>query len=63
MSAPSADQMKCWLAAVASDQDRAAFGELFCFFAPRVASFMQRGGLSPLRGRGHRTGDDGRRLA
>lgn len=47
MSAPSADQMKRWLAAVASDQDRAAFGELFRFFAPRVASFMQRGGLSP----------------
>ena len=47
MSAPSAHEMKRRLAAVASDQDRAAFGELFRFFAPRVASFMQRGGLSP----------------
>lgn len=47
MSAPSADQMKRWLAAVAAEQDRAAFGDLFRYFAPRVASFMQRGGLSP----------------
>lgn len=47
MTAPAADQMKRWLAAVATEQDRAAFGELFRFFAPRVASFMQRGGLSP----------------
>ncbi|MDE2361316.1 MAG: sigma-70 family RNA polymerase sigma factor [Hyphomicrobiales bacterium] len=45
-AAPSADDMKRWLAAVAQDQDRAAFGRLFQFFAPRVAAFMQRAGLN-----------------
>ncbi len=44
--APSADDMKQWLKAVAEEQDRGAFGRLFQFFAPRIASFMERSGLS-----------------
>jgi RNA polymerase sigma-70 factor, ECF subfamily len=43
---PTADQMKQCLLAVAAEQDRAAFGRLFQFFAPRIASFMARGGMS-----------------
>lgn len=43
---PSAELMKQWLAAVAAERDRGAFASLFQFFAPRVASFMQRGGMS-----------------
>lgn len=34
------------LLAVASRQDRIAFGRLFQHFAPRIAGFLQRGGLS-----------------
>jgi RNA polymerase sigma-70 factor (ECF subfamily) len=44
--APSADDMKQWLKAVAEQQDRDAFGRLFQYFAPRIASFMERSGLS-----------------
>ena len=44
--APSADDMKQWLKAVAGRQDRGAFGLLFEHFAPRIASFMERSGLS-----------------
>ena len=44
--APSADDMKQWLKAIAEQQDRGAFGRLFQYFAPRVASFMERSGLS-----------------
>ena len=44
--APSADDMKHWLKAVAEQQNRGAFGRLFQYFAPRVASFMERGGLN-----------------
>ena len=44
--APSADQMKQWLKAVAEDRDRGAFARLFQFFAPRLASFVERSGLS-----------------
>jgi RNA polymerase sigma-70 factor, ECF subfamily len=44
--APSADDMKQWLKAVAEQQDRGAFGRLFQYFAPRIASFMERSGLS-----------------
>ncbi len=48
MSAPSppADDMKQWLKAVAEQQDRGAFGRLFQYFAPRIASFMERSGLN-----------------
>ena len=44
--APSADDMKQWLKAVAEQQDRGAFGRLFQYFAPRIASFMERSGLN-----------------
>src|SRR5208282_4704882 len=44
--APSADEMKRWLKAVAEEQDREAFGRLFQFFAPRIASLIERSGLS-----------------
>jgi len=44
--APSADDMKQWLKAVAAGQDRAAFGRLFQYFAPRIAALMERSGLS-----------------
>ena len=44
--APFADDMKQWLKAVADQQDQAAFGRLFQHFAPRIASFMERGGLN-----------------
>jgi RNA polymerase sigma-70 factor (ECF subfamily) len=44
--APSADDMKHWLKAVAEHQDRAAFGRLFQYFAPRIVSFMERSGLN-----------------
>jgi RNA polymerase sigma-70 factor (ECF subfamily) len=44
--APSADDMKQWLKAVAEHEDRGAFGRLFQYFAPRIASFMERGGLN-----------------
>jgi RNA polymerase sigma-70 factor, ECF subfamily len=44
--APSAEDMKQWLKAVAEQQDRGAFGRLFEYFAPRIASFMERSGLS-----------------
>ncbi len=46
-SPPTAEEMKAWVAAVASAQDKAAFGRLYAFFAPRVASFMMRSGASP----------------
>ena len=44
--APSADEMKQLLKAVAEEQDREAFGRLFQFFAPRIASLIERSGLS-----------------
>ena len=44
--APFADNMKQWLKAVAEHRDRGAFGKLFQYFAPRIVSFMERGGLS-----------------
>src|ERR1700712_282334 len=43
----SPDDLRTWMVEVARDRDRAAFGKLFHYFAPRVASFLQRGGLSP----------------
>jgi RNA polymerase sigma-70 factor, ECF subfamily len=44
--APSADDTRRWLKAVAEQQDREAFGRLFQHFAPRIASFMERSGLN-----------------
>jgi RNA polymerase sigma-70 factor, ECF subfamily len=43
---PSADDMQKCLKAIAEQQDRVAFGQLFQFFAPRIASFMERSGLN-----------------
>jgi RNA polymerase sigma-70 factor (ECF subfamily) len=33
------------ISAIATDQDRGAFAELFEYFAPRIKAFMQRSGL------------------
>jgi RNA polymerase sigma-70 factor (ECF subfamily) len=37
------------IAKVAAHQDRAAFAELFSYFAPRIKTFMQRSGASEAR--------------
>lgn len=37
------------LVAIARNQDRAAFAQLFEFFAPRIKAFMMRRGASPAR--------------
>jgi RNA polymerase sigma-70 factor, ECF subfamily len=37
------------IAAIAAHQDRAAFAELFRFFAPRIKGFMQRSGAGESR--------------
>jgi RNA polymerase sigma-70 factor (ECF subfamily) len=42
----SADEGKRLLAAVATERDRAAFAELFGFYAPRLKAFMMRSGMS-----------------
>src|SRR5271154_6320965 len=42
----TADDLKSLMAAVARDRDRAAYGRLFQYFAPRIIGFMQRAGLS-----------------
>lgn len=34
------------IAAIATEEDRAAFAELFAFFAPRIKAFMQRSGAT-----------------
>ena len=43
---PCVDEMSQCLAAVAQRGDRVAFGLLFRHFAPRVAGFLMRGGMS-----------------
>ena len=40
------EDLKELMAAVARDRDRAAYGRLFQYFAPRLIGFMQRAGLS-----------------
>ena len=40
------EDLKELMAAVARDRDRAAYGRLFQYFAPRIIGFMQRAGLS-----------------
>jgi RNA polymerase sigma-70 factor, ECF subfamily len=40
------ENLKELMAAVARDHDRAAYGRLFQYFAPRLIGFMQRAGLS-----------------
>ncbi|MDA7414888.1 sigma-70 family RNA polymerase sigma factor [Xenophilus arseniciresistens] len=42
--APSPEQLAAWLLAVAQAQDRVAFGQLFTHFAPRIKSYLMRGG-------------------
>ena len=49
--------------AIARDQDRTAFAELFNHFAPRVKAFMRRKRGERPAGRGHRPGGDAGRLA
>jgi RNA polymerase sigma factor (sigma-70 family) len=43
-AAPSPEDLAAWLEAVAQRADRQAFGRLFAHFAPRVKSFLLRGG-------------------
>ncbi len=45
-AAPTADELKKWLQAIAADSDREAFISLFKFFAPRLLSFLMRPGLA-----------------
>ena len=44
MDAPSVQTL--WLLAVRDHRDRAAFGQLFDFYAPRIKSMLMRGGMS-----------------
>lgn len=44
--APGPEQLAAWLHAVALTQDRAAFGHLFTHFAPRIKSYLLRGGTA-----------------
>jgi RNA polymerase sigma-70 factor (ECF subfamily) len=46
-AAPDAADFAAWIEALARDGDRAAFAALFQHFAPRVKSFLVRGGASP----------------
>lgn len=41
------DRLHRLLRAVADDRDRVAFKELFAHFAPRLKSYLQRGGAAP----------------
>src|ERR1700759_5471021 len=41
----TADDLKGLIAAVAGDRDRAAYGRLFQYFAPRIIGFMERAGV------------------
>lgn len=45
-SAPSPEEMNGLLARVAAAGDRAAFGDLYAFFAPRLKSYLMRAGTS-----------------
>jgi RNA polymerase sigma-70 factor (ECF subfamily) len=44
--APSPQELVRLICAVAQDQDRQAFAQLFAYFAPRVKSFLMRSGLT-----------------
>lgn len=47
-SAPTpATQHAAWLVAVGQMQDRNAFAELFAYYAPRIKSFLMKGGAAP----------------
>lgn len=43
---PTPDELTRLIAAVAKDQDRSAFTQLFAHFAPRVKAFLMRSGLA-----------------
>ncbi len=43
----SVQDHKAWLKAVAQGQDRAAFANLFAYYAPRIKSFLMKGGAAP----------------
>lgn len=45
-AAPAAETLRSWMQAVAERQDREAFARLHNHFAPRLAGFLLRGGLS-----------------
>lgn len=45
-AAPTAEELKNWIWAVAANSDREAFIALFNFFAPRLLSFLMRPGLA-----------------
>jgi len=42
----TSDELKGLMAAVAQNRDRAAYGRLFQYFAPRIVGFMERNGVS-----------------
>lgn len=44
--APTPEELVRLIVAVATEQDRNAFGRLFAHFAPRVKSFLMRSGLA-----------------
>lgn len=46
LEAPQMSQMTVWLVAVRDQRDRAAFGALFDYFAPRLKGFIMRSGTS-----------------
>ncbi len=46
-SAPDAAALRDLLVAVGKHKDRAAFAELFDYFAPRIKSFLMKGGAAP----------------
>ena len=41
------EHMSACLTAVAERQDRAAFGDLFAFYAPRIKALMMKAGAGP----------------
>lgn len=43
---PDPDDLVRLISAVAQDQDRNAFAQLFAYFAPRIKSFLARSGLA-----------------
>jgi RNA polymerase sigma-70 factor, ECF subfamily len=41
---PSAEDLRLWVRALATDRDKAAFARLFEYFAPRLIAFFMRAG-------------------
>ncbi len=44
---PEADEHARWIEAIADRSDREAFARLFAFYAPRLKSYLIRGGATP----------------